>query len=60
MTTHKPTLEVLRQIKQKKQELAELMFTFYMSLEPYDKKYVDLMMDDNEIEDEILPKDEDF
>lgn len=51
MTTHEPTLEALRQIKQKKQELADLMFTFYMSIGEYNQKYVELMMDDTDIED---------
>lgn len=38
-------------IKILKQELAEIMFKAYTSLDDYDKKYVDLMMDDDDIKD---------
>lgn len=63
MTTHEPTLQMLKEIKKKKQELAELMFSCYMSLNETDKKYVDIMMDDNDIEEfvnDVFPNDKEF
>ena len=49
ITTHQPTIDALARIKVLKNELARLMFDNYLALDSYDKKYVDVMVDDDEI-----------
>lgn len=52
MTTHKPTIRAHKEIKKLKNELAKLLFDNYMTLSMTDKDYVDIMMDDEDIEDD--------
>ena len=52
-TIHKPTIRALKKIKRLKNELFEVMSNYYMSLEDYDRRYIDLFMDDNDINDSV-------
>lgn len=52
MTTNIEAQNKLNRIRQLKNELAQLMFECFMFLKPYDQHYVDLMMDDPEIDDQ--------
>ena len=46
---HKPTITVQKKIKLLKNQLARLMFKYYMSLDSFDHQYVNIMMEDNDI-----------
>lgn len=51
-TVHKPTLEAYKEIKRLKNELATVMFSYYMSLDMFNQQYIELMMDDPDIDSE--------
>lgn len=52
-TINKEVMADLEEIKRLKSQLARLMFKRLLSLDEYDKRYVDLMMDDKDVEDDI-------
>ena len=53
-TIHKPTAEALTKIRELKNELAGLMFKYYLSLDTIDKQYVDIMLNDSDIRDDVI------
>ena len=52
-TVHKPTIAAHKKIKKVKNQLAELLFTYYMSLDTINRAYVELMMDDPDVNDKV-------
>lgn len=52
-TVHKPTIEAHKKIKILKNKLANLLFKYYMSLDKIDRDYVELMMDDPDVNERL-------